>query len=581
MSKFDKLKKLMDPKAAEEILAAIDTPEKALALAGKDREQYLNALEALHGPQAKRAADMGFGPETWYHGTSENFQKFDKSKSLEDKNNIYITPNKETANWYTSAINHPQYADDAGQNIMPLKVKNQITSPKEDLLPEATVKNPADIRSKHAAFDPRFADSPYLMSAVGGAPEVSKTLSPFGQLRKAYSMYDEAVNKPISEGADKVAEKIVEATTIPGMPEETKKSYQDSAKGVLSTGLEMAGDPLNYLSLPIAGVSRASKMLKTIKGGENAAELMKLSKAPKGLDKVKQVSDEYMKARGLKIPDMDKLAEVNPELSKKIAQAYQELKHDPNDPSVKRAYEALVKETMDQYEAIKKSGLKIKRIEPGQENPYKNSQDLLKDISENNQMWYYPTSSGFGTGEAAGHPLLQPTKELYNGEPMMANDIFRIVHDYFGHGKKGVGFGPIGEENAWRTHRQMFTPEAAKALTTETRGQNSWVNFGPKGEANRANPANTTYAEQKAGLLPDWVHELDESGAKISNPEIARIAEGAKISNDVESPFFKLTSTPPAQSAAQKLRSDEDIVVSDAVKQSNSFKELMKRFKRE
>jgi len=61
-----------------------------------------------------------------------------------------------------------------------------------------------------------------------------------------------------------------------------------------------------------------------------------------------------------------------------------------------------------------------------------------------------------------------------------------------------------GEENAFQAHMRMFSPEAQKALATETRGQNSWVNFGPKGAENRANPANTTYATQKAGILPDW-----------------------------------------------------------------------------
>jgi hypothetical protein len=45
-------------------------------------------------------------------------------------------------------------------------------------------------------------------------------------------------------------------------------------------------------------------------------------------------------------------------------------------------------------------------------------------------------------------------------------------------------------------------------MTAETRGQNSWVNFGPHGEANQiANQAETIYADQKAGILPEWVHQ--------------------------------------------------------------------------
>jgi hypothetical protein len=51
----------------------------------------------------------------------------------------------------------------------------------------------------------------------------------------------------------------------------------------------------------------------------------------------------------------------------------------------------------------------------------------------------------------------------------------------------------------------MFSPEALPAATSETRGQNSWVNFGPYAELNKtASPISTQYAEQKTGLMPAW-----------------------------------------------------------------------------
>lgn len=103
--------------------------------------------------------------------------------------------------------------------------------------------------------------------------------------------------------------------------------------------------------------------------------------------------------------------------------------------------------------------------------------------------------------------MLENTNEMHEGQPMPYNDMFRIVHDYFGHAKEGNGFGPNGEENAYLNHAKTYSPEAQKALATETKGQNSWVNFGPHGEQNRANPSKTIYADQKAGLLPDWVHQ--------------------------------------------------------------------------
>ena len=45
-------------------------------------------------------------------------------------------------------------------------------------------------------------------------------------------------------------------------------------------------------------------------------------------------------------------------------------------------------------------------------------------------------------------------------------------------------------------------------MTTETRGQNSWLNYGPHGEANRtASSAETIFAPQKVGLMPEWASE--------------------------------------------------------------------------
>src|SRR5687768_12961428 len=84
--------------------------------------------------------------------------------------------------------------------------------------------------------------------------------------------------------------------------------------------------------------------------------------------------------------------------------------------------------------------------------------------------------------------------------------MFRIVHDYFGHLKQGHGFRAAGEDNAWRTHAAMYSDIARPAMTTETRGQNSWVNYGPHGDKNRtSSAADTVYADQKVGLLPEWV----------------------------------------------------------------------------
>lgn len=217
----------------------------------------------------------------------------------------------------------------------------------------------------------------------------------------------------------------------------------------------------------------------------------------------------YMKAKGFPI-SKSTYHPIDKSRGKALANEFQKMEHAPHDPEVKAAYDALTEETLDQFQQMKKAGLKIEKIKEGQDNPYKNSGDMHEDVKKGH-LWFYPTEQGFGSlNNVKDHPLLKPTGEVVDGHQMLANDVFRVVHDYFGHAKEGYGFGPRGEENAWREHSKMYSKRARRALTTETRGQNSWVNFGPYGEQNKERPAQTTYADQKAGLMPEWTSEDPE-----------------------------------------------------------------------
>ena len=203
---------------------------------------------------------------------------------------------------------------------------------------------------------------------------------------------------------------------------------------------------------------------------------------------------------------------INPEHGKSIADAYQNMKHDPHHPAVKEAYGALIDETKKQFADISRSGLQISRIESGQDNPYKNSKELHHDVKNNNHLHFFPTDQGFGSDDSdkSDHPMMQGTGIMHQGKELLANDMFRIVHDINGHHKGGEsGFGAKGEHQAYNSHKQMYSPMAQKALASETLGQNSWVNFGPHGDHNKANPHETKYAEQKAGLMPDHIIQGD------------------------------------------------------------------------
>jgi hypothetical protein len=109
-----------------------------------------------------------------------------------------------------------------------------------------------------------------------------------------------------------------------------------------------------------------------------------------------------------------------------------------------------------------------------------------------------------------GHPGLSAVDPNLG---INANEKFRAVHDYYGHVAPETpnAFGPKGEENAWLTHRQMYSPVAEPAMTAETRGQNSFVNYvDPENVALRAEGKPTVnFAKNVPVILPP----------EASNPE--------------------------------------------------------------
>jgi hypothetical protein len=248
-----------------------------------------------------------------------------------------------------------------------------------------------------------------------------------------------------------------------------------------------------------------------------------------GYKPAQDAAASYAESIGLPYNPPRAYAKVNPDRARRIAAEFDSMKHDPHNPEVKAAYDALVQETIGQYKAALAAGLKVEFIDYAKTgDPYGNPRNAILDVVENNHMWVFSTRDGFGTDatfDPSDNPLLAETEFEISGQKALVNDLFRVVHDYFGHVKEGVGFRADGEENAWRAHSAMFSPLARRALTTETRGQNSWVNYGPHGENNRtASPEETHFADQKIGLLPQWVSEEgvndDEAFAQLMSTRV-------------------------------------------------------------
>jgi hypothetical protein len=170
---------------------------------------------------------------------------------------------------------------------------------------------------------------------------------------------------------------------------------------------------------------------------------------------------------------------IPPEKGKLMASVFRELpRHDPN---AAEAYKALNSEVAQQFKAIQDAGYKIEFVD---KDPYKNSAELFEDISKNRTLKVLKTNEG------TKHPFLSNEQ----------NDAFRAVHDFIAHAGGGNQFGPVGEEGAYRIHASTLSPLAQRALATETRGQNSFVNFGPNAHLP---PAERPFAEQKAALWPE------------------------------------------------------------------------------
>lgn len=230
-------------------------------------------------------------------------------------------------------------------------------------------------------------------------------------------------------------------------------------------------------------------------------------------DDVRKVAEDYAKKAGIDYRPSRAYGNIDPELSKEIADHYEQAKSDPNDPTVRASYAALSKEVMDQYRAITDAGYTIEPYE-GDGEPYKNSAQAVADIRDNKHLYFLQTDKAFGHGgKPSENPMLADSGVVVNGHALPVNDVFRAVHDFFGHGKEGYQFGPRGEFNAWRAHSEMFSPEAQGALAAETLAQNSWVNFGKhlrnaegnvpaKGEPGHVEHPNRPFAEQKNVSIP-------------------------------------------------------------------------------
>lgn len=218
-----------------------------------------------------------------------------------------------------------------------------------------------------------------------------------------------------------------------------------------------------------------------------------------------KLADSYRARAGITNAPLPRVDVVDPKAGAMMARAYENLKNDPTNPEVQAAYHAFVAETHAQMLALKAAGYTYTFVH---QDPYHNSAEMLTDLRQNHHLDVFASEAPHPVMTDKEHAVFQAVHDtLGHGmaaqlHPVMTNaenDEFRAVHDSLGHGVYANQFGPKGEENAYRAHAALYSPAALRVMATETRGQNSWFNFGPHaGKPLSERP----FAEQKAALWP-------------------------------------------------------------------------------
>lgn len=169
MGKFEALTKFLKlaPQYADDgakLLSQVDNPELATKLVGEPRADYLKLLDDVYGDKAKRAADMGFGNKTYYHGTNIPIEQFSKealgnnTKAESAAKGFFFTDNPIIADDYAQAAirngaNQPEKIELSKLNKIHSDLRNDIIKKygSVDAVPEGEWKKLAPINEQITA----------------------------------------------------------------------------------------------------------------------------------------------------------------------------------------------------------------------------------------------------------------------------------------------------------------------------------------------------------------------------------------------------------------------------------------------
>ncbi len=267
--------------------------------------------------------------------------------------------------------------------------------------------------------------------------------------------------KPVSVNESRAAEVVSKARAKNAGAKGTDDTVSPITKKeidliISDPDLNDAYQVANRISMETNGVPYDLNLVMTEAGTDRVASLSKQAAIGRAFSLAAQGSPEYkssvFSAYGEKYPSLMEAVK---------AKNYDDL--------VEKSYRQLGAETQLQF-----NSLPIQTTYHGGDLDYvtstggTNSIGMLRDVIQNQNL------NVFRGGDP--HDFLN---KIDPETGLNMNEQFRAVHDYFGHGPRGSKFDAAGEEMAYGSHSQMFSPLARMAMAAETRGQNSLVNFSP------------------------------------------------------------------------------------------------------
>jgi hypothetical protein len=272
-------------------------------------------------------------------------------------------------------------------------------------------------------------------------------------------------------------------------------------------------------------------------------------------DRIRKVAQDYHKIMGYSDPEFKPAMVFNDEIGAIAADIFEQLPM--FDDNAIPYYKKFIQETNMQYQTLLDAGMKFEVVDGDPYTPNRaGHQQMIADM-ENGVLKVLATESGFGDEATSKlNPML--AESIYtdvNGRVMLENDVFRAVHDTFGHGMRGNTFGPIGEYNAWLAHKEMYSPDARRVMTTETLGQNTFTNYGPhmrdaegkllsKADAGYIKPADRPFASQKVALMPEEIINVagtvvEDASELVDTSSLNKVVELASTQPEVADGIMK------------------------------------------